>query len=83
MVSPQRIVARKSVVDHTGVQSADTTKLSLSRPPSAASSLSGGNTDLMSSSGQQVNEFNSFNYYSRKKFNDSYLYTNFDHDLKI
>ena len=53
MVSPQRIVARKSVVDHTGVQSADTTKLSLSRPPSAASSLSGGNTDLMSS--QQVN----------------------------
>ena len=54
LTSPQRIVARKSVVDNIGVQSADTTKLSLSRPSSAASSLSGGNTDLMSSPAQQV-----------------------------
>ena len=42
-------------MENIGVQSADTTKLSLSRPSSAASSLSGGNTDLMSSATQQVN----------------------------
>ena len=58
LTSPQRlVVARKSgvgLLDNCGVQSADTTKLSLSRPSSAASSLSGGTTDLMSSSAQQV-----------------------------
>ena len=42
-------------MENIGVQSADTTKLSLSRPSSAASSLSGGNTDLMSSATHQVN----------------------------
>ena len=55
--SEQQVVARKSsigLVDNGGVQGADTTKLSLSRPSSAASSLSGGTTDLMSSSTQQV-----------------------------
>ena len=58
LTSPQRlVVARKSssvMVDNCGVQTADTTKLSLSRPSSAASSLSGGTTDLMSSSTQPV-----------------------------
>jgi hypothetical protein len=68
LVSPQRIVARKSVVDNIGVQSADTTKLSLSRPSSAASSLSGGNTDLMSSPAQQVILKDSFQQYKVLKY---------------